>query len=132
MSNDRRRMMTRKTATGTLEEYYNLMDSIDWKSPAGMTSNCCSHYDIIGVAETDTHQVVALIYSEYTTRNFVTPIYTYDDGTSEGNYGTPTSGVSLLDAIKNFNKDILDSRQYGSKLGIITNIIMRNGERYTV
>ena len=108
----------RELYNGTLEDYFRMMESMDWKIPVGDTSNCCDHYDISAVAETNNHAVVAIIISKHTDRQFVTPVLTYEDGTSYANYGTPTSDTRALEAIERFNNDIIASREYGCKLGI--------------
>ena len=118
----------RKSYEGILENYFAMMDSMDWKIPAGSNSNCCDHYDISAVAETDNGARVCVIITHHDGGYFVTPVRTYEDGTSESNYGTPTVDKKPIDAVEKFNRDILDSRQYGCKLGIIAKMIVKIGK----
>ena len=117
----------RELYTGTLENYFDMMERMAWRIPAGSTSNCSTHYDIGAVAMTSNDTPICIIFSKHDKRCFVTPVRTYADGTSYSNYGTPTVDLRAVDAVEKFNHDIIDSRQYGCKLGTIRKMIVKDG-----
>lgn len=117
-----------KRYNGTLEEMFQMMESMDWKIPAGDTSNRRDHYNISAVAETDDDDVVAIIATHRAGRYIITPILIYEDGTARNNYGEPTKGKSMVSAIENFNIIVAINRKYGSKIGTIHRIINEMGD----
>lgn len=92
----------------TIEEAVESMKLYNWKMLAGSTSNCQTHYDVVGIGETVDGLIVAILDGTYQGRIFMAPsemVVTCGGPLAMGNYGTPQTASSIEDAVKSFNND---------------------------
>ena len=91
-----------------LDTTVEIMKKHEWKLLAGSTSNCCDHYDVVGVGVTLDGIIVSILDGTHLGRVFVTPsemVLTEEGPLAMGNYGTPQVASSIEDAVKSFNND---------------------------